>query len=251
MDKMKKIIALLLAVCCLFAVVACRDDKTPDVEVDTVQVKVDEISLLFDTLVPTQSVTTTKLTFGVVTLETVETLVTGTVDGADASVLTVVNETLSDVKGGGSLIIKNTENRWFVDGRGVSVNKGKTWDAEGTDFAPTPGSIKLNLAKEYLATKEYDEQTQTLTVTVAKDNVANVLGSFTPETATESDVTIAIATAGGRIVSIEVSYVVPEKTITYAPDPDFPEDTEKMQVPDVQVVVRAEYTYDYQLITMN
>ena len=260
---MKKIIALILVLCCLFAVVSCKKDPaptptpqpgpgtnpTPDTDPD-VQAKIDEITAMFASLVPTQSVTSTKLTFGIVTLETLSTLTVGTVDGAEATILETVNETLSDVKGGGNLIVKSTENLWYVAGRGTSANKGKTWDAEGTDFAPTPGSIRLNLSAEYLATKEYNKDTETLTVTVTKENAANVLGGFTPDVVFGGDVKIVISTAGGRIVSIEVSYLIPEKTITYAPYKDYPEDLEEMQVPDVEVVIKVDYTYDYQPITM-
>ena len=266
---MKKIIAIILAVCCLFAVVSCGNKNpdptptptpTPDPNptpdsgntdpVDDVAKRIDDVSVMFLSLVPTHAKTTTTSTFGIVVLNTVQELTIGTVDGVDATKLVTVTELLSDVKGGGNLVITNTQELWYIEGRGTTSNKGRTWNAEGTDFAPVPGSISLNLAADYLAEKAYDAENEVLTLKVTAENAINVLGSFTPDSDISGDVIITIATAGGRISSIKIEYTVPEKTIDYVPDPEFPEDTEEMTVEEIKVVTVVEYDYDYQPITM-
>jgi hypothetical protein len=238
---MKKIFALILAICCLLSMIACGGFSGEAKE------QLEAAITMLEETVPTKVVSTTTQTFGKTKLVAVATLTTGTIGGVAAATFVNNYQVFEDVDSGNYDEVRDVqETMWYVEGKGVSTNKGQSWDAEAANFAPTAGFIGLNLDEKYIESAEYDSATGALTIKISEENVGAVLKSYLAEgEVIESDVYITIVSAGGRISSISLEYYIPEGEI-YLDE----EETEYIEVGELSVVITAVYTYDTQRITM-
>ena len=239
---MKKIIAVILALCCIFTVVSC-DQGTMD-EVTSAQL--DAMLEMFDDSIPTKSETYTTETIGKnVVIKSRATLVSGHIGSLKASVYEGSYQSLSEVGNTLSMVKTETESKWYVEGKGVSTDKGVTFNAEEGDFAPTEGFIKIKISKNMVSEAEYDEQTSTLKLTIPKKHATEVVGAYLEKGQTiDSDIIVTLTCAGGRITGLKLEYSIPTHMITV------PESETEIQVPDTTVVVEAIYSYGLQSITL-
>lgn len=232
----------------MFAVVSCDmfdlDEGAGNLD-EATAARVDEVLGMFDDSIPTGSETKTTESVGNVVIESSAYFATGTISGKKASVYEGSYQSLSEI--GNSLNMVNTleESKWYVEGKGLSTDKGMTWDAEAGDFAPTEGFIKLNLKKSKIKWAKYYEATSTLEVTVDKQYATEVVGSYLEKNQTiDSDITITIVTAGGRVTGLRLVYSIPAHQVN-VPDSDA-----TIQIQETTVVVDAKYSYGLQTINL-
>ena len=250
---MKKILSLLLAlVLVVSALTALGSCGAVSKDAET---QMRNINAMFETLVPTQSVTTTTQTMGSLVLTSVATLTVGTVDGNKAATYINEYEQLAPLDGGNnaSLVQKKTDKLWYVEGKGVCKNGNGRWDAEGEDFSPKAGDVKLTLSANMLVSAEYDAATETFTATMDKTNANKFLARFLAEDQKiSSGLTIVVCTAGGRVSMLKLEYTELEHD-AYVDDEesdDFDE-TNTVTIPEAVVTVEIHYSYDAKVITLN
>ncbi len=249
---MKKILAILLALACLFSVCACAEDETPNdnnnnQNDDGTQTNAEILALFEDLLsksAPTKSYVVTTEDFGRNHLESTVTITAGTVDGKDATVMVIEKQTLNDVENRELNLVETTvTNQWYLEDKGVSYDKGRRWDSTGTNFAPKAGSLKLELDEENFSSIEYDEATGTLKLVTPYQTAAKVLSAYIPSGIEhEFDTTITVVAAGGRITNIKIEYTIESE--------DIGDITTSVEVPEITVVINANYYYDLQDITL-
>lgn len=239
---MKKIFALLLAICCLFSVVACgNDDGNVEPPADDVLARFNQ---MLNTSVPTKSVSTATEIMEKVELVSTYTLTTGTnQDGKRATLLVSEVQTLQDAESNFVSHIKTTKTReWYIEGEGTFKNN-RLVDEEGVDFAPVAGSLALNLDSS-LFEYEYDEESDTLTLYVDYENSAAVLAPMlTEDQEFEYDLVITIVAAGGRISQIDVAYMIESHDVG-------DDDEIIVEIGDMDVVISTVYEYNTQQITI-
>ena len=240
---MKKIIAIAMIICCLFAVVSCGNGLGKDINA-----QIEAIEAMSAASIPNKAETTTTMYVGDErTIVNVVTLVAGTVDGKKASALTSVDREFSDVSGATQLVGEKTSYRWFVEGLGTCENKSGNWNEEGEDFAPSEGYIDFDFKAEYIASSEYNDEDKTLTLKINKENVAAFLGSFAAEDfEATSEATVKITTSAGRILSVDIKYVIPERDVYIDEDEE-----DAVSIPETIVSIKAVYSYDYEPITLS
>ena len=241
---MKKIIALILALCCVFAISSCgfidglfgNDDE----EVDGIAV----FKQLYSVSEPTKVVTNYTTLIGGVTLKGNSTLATGAINnGKTATVLTYSYEVLQSVQSGATEVVTPimgdpvTGSREYVEGRGERIDGG-AWDAEGQDFAPKAGSIAINLDETKLTDCTYSASgdIKTLSFTVLAENVEAVFGA---DSEISSDVTVVITANAAVVTGISISYT----EIIESEDED-------VEYPTASVTITTVYTYDIEEITL-
>lgn len=216
---MKKIFALLLAVACMSMIFSCdnKGNKT-----------LAQVSAMYDASAPTKVVIDTKQE-GSQTLTGKYTLVTGLIDGKAATVYTYSYEEFATVEEDKTEAIHTvTGSKEFLEGNGVRVD-GKRWDSEGKNFAPTKGSIKINLDEKKIGSVIYEKNTLKFTVSAA--NTAAVLGE---DNAIGYDVSVEITDDGVAITGITIKYEIPA-TETLA---------------KTTVTIKTVYTYDLEEVTL-
>ena len=217
---MKKIIAILLLICCAFSVVSCKKKNTDnDVNKESAG-DLEKFTAMFASSAPTKSETTITERVNSQTLTSTITLTSGVLkDGSDVAKLVSVISTLNDIeneKGSLDYISSEESQIWYHEGKGVSENKGRYWDKEGENFAPKAGDIYLDLQTKYFETVNYTEEgeTQTLVLTIAADKegkngyAKKVLGSFIPSSMEFGYKTqITIVAAADRISRVTVEFI--------------------------------------------
>lgn len=247
---MKKIIALMLALCCVFAVVSCGGGGA---EVgDEITTKVNEIKNMFATSVPTKTVTTTTHTVGSTILTSTATLTTGMLNSKEVSVYINETEELAQVSNSLDPIDRKTETLWYMEGKGTSKDKGATWNAEGENFAPVAGSIRVRLDASKATETTYDEDKGELVMTFSKDNATDVVKSYLVEgQKIESELVVTVTTSGGSVSSIKIEYTIPEHTITVEGATNEDGSAATVTIQETSVVIYATYEYDLQDVTLD
>ena len=82
-------------------------------------------------------------------------------------------------------------------------------------------------------------------MTIAKEYATEVVAAYLEKGQTiDSDITITIVTAGGRVNGLKLEYYIPAHEIS-VPDSDA-----KIHVQQTDIVVDAKYSYDIQTITL-
>lgn len=229
--KMKKLIAIILAALCAFALFSCEPTE-PQGETDAL----DAVLKMYSLSEPTKIVSTQRTILGNVTLEGEEILVTGSIDGKIATVYTYWYEELLTIEeGGGEVIIgikdvpREGSKEYFED-KGVRVDGGE-W-TEGYNFAPATGDIALGLTKENAGDYAYSDHSFTCTVKAADTEA--VFGR-----AIDSDVSVTIMDDGAVITGVVISYTIAgdsgDDDVTY---------------PDSQITISTVYTYDFEKVTL-
>ena len=244
---MKKIFAILLVIACMFSVASCSPlgGGNQPVEDNNERADITLFNQMLKESVPTQAVTVVKQKLGRTTFESTYTLTTGTVGGKTATTLVSKVQSLKSVTEGNTEAIETkTEYLWYLEGQGTSTNRGRKWDAEGTNFAPKAGTLNFNLKSENFEEIQYDEENTTLYLSVTADKSTEVLKNFlSADQVFEYDAFITITAAGGRIVAITVEYVIPGDVIG---DID-----NLIDVDEVEVVINTTYSYGLQEIDMD
>ena len=239
---MKKIIALILSLCCVFALFSCDKDGDETSAVDGVA----EFVKMYSTSEPTKAVTSHTTKIGNVSLSGKSTLTAGTLsDGKRATVLVEERENLLSVQlGAGASIIPITgepikTSREFVEGRGVRENGGG-WDSEMGDFAPKAGSIALKLDTQLLKDVSYIDggSSSTLSFKVEAANTSAVLGEgYT----LQSDASVVITSNKAVITSV---------IITYAEEIPLEDEDSEFIYPEAEVTISTVYTYSIETVTL-
>ena len=247
---MRKLIAALLALCCIFAVVACDNQGGEDEGLgnldEATAAQVDAVLNMFDDSIPTRSETNTTENVGQVVIKSSAYLATGQIGGKKASVYEGSYQSLSEVGNNFDMVQTEKKSKWYVEGQGVSTDKGVTWNAEEGDFAPDEGFIKISLKKSKIKSAKYYTATSTLEVVIDKAYATEVVAAYLePGQTIDSDITITIVTAGGRITGLNLVYSIPSHEIQ-VPDSDA-----TILIPETKITVDAKYSYGLQTITLD
>ena len=218
---MKKILTIVLVIACAISLFACGAE--PELS------PVESVKAMYAASCPTKMETTTVQVINGVTFNGLDTIIAGKVDGKEAVVYTYSYEELQDVEAGADSPIKTVSGTVeYLEGKGMR-NNGGAWDAEGQSFAPTPGSIALNITEETVLNMVKEENTFTFDVAAA--NTAAVLGE---ENAVNADVHVVITTNGAVVTGVVISYTIS------ATETD----------PEISVNIAAVYSYDLQTVTL-
>lgn len=227
---MKKLVVLLLLVALVVPALFSCNKTTP----------VDLVDGMYKVSQPTKVVATTKqiIIADQLELDGRYEIVTGYVDSKLASVFKMETEEIRSVEEGGQndevkdLIKTTTKVVEAIEGKGARVNGGE-WNEEGTVWNIGRGRMALNLDNDFVKTYTYDNHV--LTIDVAKENAAQVLGEDYAQYI-DSDVHIVIVDDGAVVTSIELTYY----TVANA----------EANLDRTQMYVRVDYTYDIEKITI-
>ncbi len=252
---MKKIIAIFLMLACVFSMASCnlfnKDKGNGDGGKDNTDALAVYVNM-YASSVPTKSVTTITEAYEKNTLVSVHSLTTGQVDGKKATRLESNVQTLNDIslddanKLNLNPINEQKSSQWYWEGKGVSYNKGRTWDASGVDFAPVAGSIAINLDASNFESINYNKEggVETLVLEVEADKMNSVFGNFMYEGQTFGyDSKVTIVAAGGRISSILIEYTIESYEIG--------EMETEVEIKQIDMSIKVEYSYDLQEITFD
>jgi hypothetical protein len=239
---MKKIFALLLAICCIFACVSCADEEE---QTGPEKTDVQIVSEIMNASVPTRAEVTSVQKTRYFELKSLYTLETGVVDGLRTTQIISEEQSLRDVEGGNynNISTKKTS-EWYIEGKGYYLNS-RSNDPEAAFYAPTEGFINLNLSEELFDSCEYNAETGTLEIDVSWKNSNAVLGGmFSGEDKEpfEYDTHIKIVTAGGRVSELIITYTIDEHDVG-----DF---DNSVTIGQMTVTVSAIYYYNTQQITL-
>ncbi len=196
---MKKIIALILVLGCVFALAACGKEKS-----------LESVSAMYAASKPTKSELVYSHDLGGVTLTNRYSIVNGEVDGKAASVYTSYEESLRTVEDGGinneikEIIVKEEIKLEAIEGIGSRVNGGE-WDPEGKVTSIYRGVITLKLTEDTTSNVEYKDHVLTLNVPAA--STASVFGSELAATI-DGDVSVTIVDDGAVITAVTLVYNV-------------------------------------------
>ncbi len=227
---MKKILAIIIIVASVFAFAAC-DGETDNVD------GVAKFVAMYKSSAPTKVVTTQVVSVGSVSFGGSSTLVTGvTKSGLTATVQTYKYDTIQTIEnGGGDVVIPITGepiegSREYLEGKGERVD-GKKWKADGHNFAPTPGSIAINLSEANITNVSYSVsgKSHSLMFTVPADKAVAVFGV---DYGVKSDITVILSGNGAEVTGITVTYSM-----------DIVSDDEDIVFPDADVTISTTYTY--------
>ena len=241
---MKKIIAMILALLCVFAVVSCGDDeeiveKTPE------EIAIEATLACYAASAPTKVVTKSVRDFGAdaYKLNADYVLVTGRIDGKIATVRTYSEDRLLSVEDGSGSVILNPIQTFpgsdeYLEGKGRRVDGG-AWIEDGLNFAPTAGSLTINITKDNVTDITYSEAkfNNVLSFTIAYDKVDEVFGTDADENSyfdNDSDVKVTITNDGAVITRVVIEYSIEE-------DDEYPAQS---------VVIDTTYSYDLEAVTL-
>lgn len=236
---MKRIISILLAVCSVFVLFSCNRGGG-----------VGNVGEMLSSNAPSRIETTTTQTLGEndVVITSKSTLVTGKYNGKVATIYTYEKEELASVADGATEVItpmiKKTEGKKeYLEEKGVRVDGGK-WDDEGEDFAPTLGSITLNLSGKNV--KNASDKDGVYTCIVPAANTKAVFGEAYD---IAYDVALTVYYYEGFVNKLVLNYTVPEIT---KDDLELNEDLDKDMVgyPEINFQIEVKYEYGKQSVTI-
>ena len=235
---MKRFIAFALILVLALSVVSCNTTGggTTDTNTDVGETSA-KILAMYSRKSPTKSVTVATYQFLDVTLQDTTTLVSGKIDGTkDAAKLTQVTQRLRSVADGSNAIIlgpiqETTTVKEYWEGRGVrtQINGGGfgSWDSSASNFAPSEGSITLNISDSQIS--DVKEEGKQISFKVAAANTETVLGKKIA-----SDVVVTIQHDGACVVGIALTYT----------------EAATANSPKIDVNIKVEYSYDIENITI-
>ena len=224
---MKKIIAFtLVLVTALSVLIGCAGNKG-----------IDEINECYARSYPHKIVVESTQQFGSKSLFSITEIVRGKVGADEVSKKVSSLERLRSIEDGSGVDVYGPietvkEEIWYRDGKGISFDKGNSWDETGVNFFPEKGGIAIDLKEDLMDDVNYEDGK--LSFTVAKNNTKAFFGNNT--TITEK-VTVEIITGGGFVTEVKMSWVEPENTLT--------------GVEMTNVSIKAQYIYDQQNISLD
>lgn len=230
---MKKILALILSLAlsltCILALASCgcehvdeNGDKVCDKCSEPYAADVnglEETVACYENSLPTKVVTTSKQSFFeyeddekfvAYELNSETVLVTGKVEGLDATVETTTREilrTIASDENKNPVIQETTSTVEYLEGYGRRTDGGN-WISALPNHAPTLGSIALNITKMNINNATYTEngEINELKFTVSKDKVSDVFGKSVGELQSDTDITVTVINDGAVVTSVKVSY---------------------------------------------
>ena len=240
---MKKLIAILLALACMFAVCACStppaggNNNNPSLKppADTsAQEILDALSELIRTSTPTQSQVSTVTGNADINLKSDLTITMGELSGKTAALYVHEYETLNDI---GSDVAKSliVETKEYVDGMGLRIDGG-IWETEESSFVRRITPYRMNLDNTLIKSLLVSEDGLVVSFIVPMDNAADVFTSFDAKAIASmtSDISVRIETDGSSVTYMGIEYAT--KSVTNMANP--------------VVTIKAQYSYDLQRITL-
>ena len=238
---MKKLIAILLALACMFAVCACSTppaggtDKPLTPPADTeVQDILDALSELIRISTPTQSQVSTVTGNADINLKSDLTITMGELSGKTAALYVHEYETLNDI---GSTTAKelHKETKEYVDGMGLRIDGG-IWETEESSFVRRITPYRMNLDSTAIKSLLVSEDGLVVSFIVPLENAADVFSSFDAKAIASmtSDISVRIETDGSSVTYMGIEYAT--KSVTNMTNP--------------VVTIKAQYSYDLQSITL-
>lgn len=218
---MKKIISIILAITCAFALFSCGETGKA----------IKKIDKMYKSTAPTKIVIEETQKIGEIILVTEANFVTGKIDGKKAAIYEYRKQELRAISDGDqelSAISEETGKHEYLEGTGYRVDGGK-WQDE-YDFAPKTGAIALEFSEKDITDFKEDKDAKSYTFIIPADNTEKVLGK-----ATGADVTVVIIHDGAAIAGIALTY-----TIT----------AENSKHDNTVVTIKAKYTYETEDITI-
>ena len=220
---MKKIVSLMIMIACLLTLFACGESAADPIAA---------VKKMYSVSCPTKIESQTVQTISGRDYVSTETVVCGKVDGKDASVYESTYDDLADIMENAALPIVPRKSRVeYLEGKGTRENNG-AWDAEGKNFAPTNGSIAINLTKDTATDAALSEDGKVFTCTVKAADTAAVFGEGN---GIASDVSVTITTNGSVVTCVELAWQV----------------VKTLSTPAVDVAVKTIYSYDLEVITLS
>lgn len=246
---MKKIISLaLLLAMMLMLCVSCRDPKpddgndvddgtTDDGNVDSIAEDIASVVDCYGRSYPHKIVVTSTQQFGAQSLNSTTEITRGTIGSEFVAKKVAVLERLRSIADGSGVDVYGPvetvkEELWFRVGKGLSSDKGETWDAEGENFFPDKGTFALNLNPDLMSDVVY--KNGSLSFKVVR---ANTKAFFGDDTSITGDATVVISTGGGFVTEVRISWSKPENVAT--------------GVELTTVSLKASYIYDQQKVTFD
>lgn len=225
---MKRIFALLLVVVmAVMALASCAPAE--DGIASTKQ--------YYENSAPKKIVVVSTEQFGSQLLDMTTTITNGYLGNLYAATKTVVGKRMRSITEGSGENVEayiediNTTD-WYVEGYGISSDKGTTWDANGVSFVPLTGAIAINLDETLLENVKYENNV--LSFKVSKANVAAVFADDIANMG--ADVECEIVNDGAVVTSVSLSWTVPA--------------TENATGEDIAVSIVVEYTYDLERLNI-
>ena len=218
---MKKIIAIILAITCAFALFSCGETGKA----------IKKIDKMYNSTAPTKIVIDTTQKIGDITLVIETEYVTGKIDGKKAAVYEYHYQELRPISDGDielSVFEDRTGKHEYLEGTGYRVDGGE-WQDE-YDFAPGAGAIAIKLSEKNIKDLKEDKAAKSYTFVIPADKTEAVLGE-----AVGADVTVVITHDGAAVAGITLTYTVP---------------AENSKHDDTVVTIKAKYTYDTEDITI-
>ena len=189
---MKKIIALLLVICCFGMLFACNNDTPDNGDNDnTNTATVADFSAAIANTKPSLAIVTTKVTSELGVLNA-KFEISYNEDGSAAIVYSY--EKFNSLEDGAT-----TELKTKYEGTFTRNADGTYIGAEGVDISSVNAGTAIDLSKASNVT--INEKGDVLTANVAKADTASVLGS-----ALSADASLKIAIDGGEVELIEIAY---------------------------------------------
>ncbi len=228
----KKILALLLALTCVFTAFSCGKDGPGDKKAPTLNdtsgviadafgsfsdnpnykpgsINIRNLSKLFTSLAPKKSVAIYTETFGNsdIVITTKVTLIVGKIDGVDAAVRETVTTKLRSIESGSGKeelepFEELTELLEYREDKGVRTNGGKWMDDEESFVV---GIMVLNVNSDLVSGFVSDNVAKTVKFNVAKDNSKDVFGYEM-----DCDSSVEIAHDGSLVTGISIDYTAPK-----------------------------------------
>ena len=240
---MKKIIALILALACVFALAACGK-KNPVIEKSPEEIAIEETLAYYAASAPTKIVVNATRDFDgnyktLINLETV----TGKIDGKIATVKTKTVEKFLTIDAGSGTDIREpieskTTTEEYLEDKGISIDGGQ-WIEDGLNFAPTAGSLGIAITTANITDITYTKAkyNNVLSFMIPEANVDAVFGvdengdSYFDH---ESDIKVTITNNGAVITRLTVEYEIE------ADD----------EYPGQSVSIITDYTYQIETVTL-
>ena len=219
---MKKIFALLLAICCIFACVSCAEEEEP---VGPTPEDVKAISDIINSSNPTQISTNTEYVLG-------EEKYMG------------YYETQIDIAGGKSMFKYNYQRPasvqemnpngpvklvegvvYYQDGK-VSVNEGEDWNAADSQY------IELHISLDAVKLTEYSvsEDGKVLTATFAAADAARILGT---NISAEGTIKMTVTTNGQYLYNVRIEYTAATNGASVVVDTSYDYRATTLQFPGI------------------
>ena len=245
---MKKIIVFILMVSlCLPALFSCtgeNGDSNVQASIPTVDnqqlTPIQAVSAMYAVSQPTKVVATSKqiITKDVLELNCSYEIVTGYVDNSLASVYKSTIEEIRSIEEGGQNdevkdLIKTTSTTIeSIEGKGTRTNGGE-WNEEGEVWSIGRGRMAIKLNDSWVKNVTYENHV--LDFIVRADYVDKVFGEdYSADM--DGDVYVTIVDDGAQVTSIEISYYVKAN--------------EEAHLPQSTMIIRVDYTYDIEKITI-